>query len=364
VPIDDAGGCDQPKHKQMTDGFSVQEPIAFDAQGYLYGTVFNDNQLVRLTPTGSVEPKNTTSVTTGAITVEPPGLPTSKIFFTTTGEYLYSLQVEAYGQGSNINEGHTCSGEDFRYIFHRPLDPSRPSYREIVGTRGDLVVTLDPLVGDCTATLLSGLKKPHGIAEDANRNLYVADALAGQIWRIVPTGQSHVVASGLSFPTGIVFDPTSGLLFVSETTANKVVTIPPASSTCPTGVALMGAPNRQSHLTALHAVRGQVLNQTAAGQEYTRLFYQHSAEVAYLLVRHPELRRSARDLLSGIQPALQALLTNEPASLNSADVSGIERFITALNSQASPALQADLQAFQSQLRHGTALAEIGLSIAE
>jgi sugar lactone lactonase YvrE len=84
---------------------------------------------------------------------------------------------------------------------------------------------------------------PAGLAVDGRGNLFVADANAGEIWRVdATTNKTTVAASSLNVPGDIAFDP-KGDLFVSEQGLTRLIELPqlgdPASAislTPPVGV--------------------------------------------------------------------------------------------------------------------------------
>jgi sugar lactone lactonase YvrE len=84
--------------------------------------------------------------------------------------------------------------------------------------------------------MLARFKSPQGITGDPAGNLYVADTLNHSIRKITPSGEVTTLAgtgspgnvndigwfASFSNPTGIVYDPVSGCLFVADT-GNRVI---------------------------------------------------------------------------------------------------------------------------------------------
>lgn len=58
----------------------------------------------------------------------------------------------------------------------------------------------------------------------------------------------------------------------------------------------------------LRQLRDQLWSKTDAGQHYTNLFEEHSLRMSYLLLREPELRHQASQILYEFAPGIQALL--------------------------------------------------------
>lgn len=65
--------------------------------------------------------------------------------------------------------------------------------------------------------------RPTGLAADEAGNLYVADTLQNAIRKITPDGTVTTYAAGLNDPTGLCWK--NGVLYVAETSANRIVKI-------------------------------------------------------------------------------------------------------------------------------------------
>ena len=201
--------------------------IVFDAAGDLYGLESNSQYMYRLGTAGEVSKMrfgNISGLRTG-ITVETPGLPSNKLFFSYwdgSHNEIGSIDINQFipGGSTSYDDGpYTCG--DFRFLFYRQ------SVGGIAGTYGDSLVNINPSDGSCT-TMLSGFVQPNGIAEDDVGNIYVADTGTGTIIKITPLAQSEVIASSLRSPIGLVYDSQTKLLFVSENEIGRisVITIP------------------------------------------------------------------------------------------------------------------------------------------
>ena len=74
-----------------------------------------------------------------------------------------------------------------------------------------------------TAVLSTAIGKPESLAVDASGNVYVGDAAAGTVIEIAhDTNVATTVASGLTNPTGLAFDPAGDLFLVDSGTAELV----------------------------------------------------------------------------------------------------------------------------------------------
>lgn len=239
VPISADGTAGGPP-VVVTNGFPLSDDIDFDALGNLYGVDPTAGTIVRLTSLGTIE---TTRIVwggnqlSGAIAIEPPGLPVNKIYFVVGNSRpdLYSLQIVLFPDWYAWYIGRSC--ERFRFLHHRL------SLNELVGTGNDKLVFVNPTTGECTM-LASGLQQASGIAEDLDGNLYVADTLAKTVTKITPLGQVEVIAAGLASPTGLSFDAATGLLFVSETDGGRITTLPAGAATADLSITYnSGSPN-------------------------------------------------------------------------------------------------------------------------
>jgi sugar lactone lactonase YvrE len=78
--------------------------------------------------------------------------------------------------------------------------------------------------GDGTGTLAK-FDLPTGITIDNAGNLYVADQNSGRIRKITPSAVVTTLAVGLAGPTGLVFDNTTGDLYIAEAGSNRIFVI-------------------------------------------------------------------------------------------------------------------------------------------
>ncbi|GFO54602.1 hypothetical protein GMSM_16090 [Geomonas sp. Red276] len=67
---------------------------------------------------------------------------------------------------------------------------------------------------------------PIGLAEDASGRLYITDSEAGAVYRYdLATGQLSLFMGKLARPTGIAYNSINHLLYISETTAHRVLAV-------------------------------------------------------------------------------------------------------------------------------------------
>jgi sugar lactone lactonase YvrE len=210
----------------VTDQFVPVAGVVFDANGNLYGVseYSADTYAFILSTGGSVCASKVTGeqIQSFPIAIESPGLSNNRMFLIGDSNDLRSAPLsfvtcqQAFYNG-DIKIGELCG--QFRYFLYRP------NRADLVGTYGDKVVSVNIGNGSCS-TLVSGLIQPNGLAEDAEGNLFIADTGAGKIFKRDILGVTSEIAKGLNGPTGLFFDSETGLLFISETNAGKIIAIP------------------------------------------------------------------------------------------------------------------------------------------
>lgn len=161
--------------------------------------------------------------------IEAPAISSSRLFIAGASyyAYLYHNLLSELSCGGYLYPDNTQSCGPFRYMYYRA------SRADLVGSKDNAVFSININSGNCTP-LVSNLVQPNGLADDEQGNLYIADTGAGKIIKRTPLGQVIEIAKGLSSPSGLVWDKQTGRLFVAETAANRV-------STIPSGVALAGS---------------------------------------------------------------------------------------------------------------------------
>ncbi|HEX3817330.1 MAG TPA: hypothetical protein VHW03_03475 [Chthoniobacterales bacterium] len=77
--------------------------------------------------------------------------------------------------------------------------------------------------------LASGLVNPSGVAFDALANFYVADYGANAVYKFTPDGTKSTFASSLNQPYGLAFN-SAGILFVADNGSGQILKITPAGA--------------------------------------------------------------------------------------------------------------------------------------
>ena len=236
-------------HDVLLDVEGTIDNIAFNANDVLFVAVGADNQLIRINPNG-----HTRTITRGGlglpgdVAVSPDGTvwvtelfamrgftrgkqPTTSFYdrFPLPGQaFSGAMSVSADGDNLIITSGFAGSLQ--------VLDPATGAVsldiRNLAGVTNAIrhaggIVATQLLAGNVvnaenpSEVVLDGLAVPVGLASDGN-TLYVGDWAFGNIWAVGDGGAS-LLASGLSFPEGMVVDGTR--LLVVETGKQQVTAI-------------------------------------------------------------------------------------------------------------------------------------------
>jgi len=112
----------------------------------------------------------------------------------------------------------------------------------------------------------------------------------------------------------------------------------------------------------LYQVRDEYLSKTQLGLEYTELYYEHTKEIAHILINDDKLYQQGYEILKSLEPALEDLLDgNGDLNITAAQISEIQSFLDGMDAQANPALQ---EAIQDEMEDRPLEALIGLSLAD
>ncbi len=97
----------------------------------------------------------------------------------------------------------------------------------------------------------------------------------------------------------------------------------------------------QAQAVLLYRVRDEVLNQTVEGQHYINAYYAHSADLAQIMLSHPDLEEQGLDVVDLFTPNLQALVDGQGSSvtITAEQVQQLQAFLDALLPYASPEFQ-------------------------
>jgi hypothetical protein len=95
----------------------------------------------------------------------------------------------------------------------------------------------------------------------------------------------------------------------------------------------------------IYRVRDEIMSTTGEGQQLTDLYYQHSLEIATLMLADTDLYDQGFEALDAFLPGLQALVdgNGETVTITAGQVSAAQAFLDELSASGSPELQQAIQ---------------------
>jgi Zn-dependent metalloprotease len=133
---------------------------------------------------------------------------------------------------------------------------------------------------------------------------------------------------------------------------------------CPVLFTLQNHPEAESVERALYAFRDDVLGSSLTGKFYTRLFYQHAAEVTRLLQNDAKLRDQALDLMLRLAPSVEAVASGRRAEVSVADLSDASRLLDSLSARASWSLKLAIWWIRPRLMNQAVVAGFGFDVVK
>lgn len=121
-------------------------------------------------------------------------------------------------------------------------------------------------------------------------------------------------------------------------------------------------PGRQA--ASLRQYRDEVLSRTDRGRFYTRLYYEHGAEVVHLALTHPHIGAALTDALARYGPLIGQLGASRRAEITDRDLSEVKGIIDAIRAHASDRLRGTLDRLGNDLEDARALEELGFALVE
>jgi len=136
----------------------------------------------------------------------------------------------------------------------------------------------------------------------------------------------------------------------------------PTVNTLTTSERLVKAVDLAEFAVLLYQVRDEYLSQTQQGINYTELYYEHTKDIAHILINDNVLYQQGYEIMKSLEPALIDLLDgNGDLKIAASQVSEIQSFLDGLVAQAQPALQ---EAIQAEREDRSLESLIGLSFTE
>ncbi|MFA6451549.1 MAG: SMP-30/gluconolactonase/LRE family protein [bacterium] len=140
--------------------------------------------------------------------------PDGKMYTIDNGSKIYEVvddtTVKLFAEGLTKAAGLACG-------------PKGDLYAAEYGAGSVAMVSAD---GKTKKTLASGFKNPNGIAAASDGSVYMSDSTAGVVVKILPDGTVEKLLDGINFANGLLLSPDESLLYIAQTTPNKVIVTP------------------------------------------------------------------------------------------------------------------------------------------
>jgi|GEM_PF-1039120 len=111
----------------------------------------------------------------------------------------------------------------------------------------------------------------------------------------------------------------------------------------------------------LRSFRDQVLARNSRGEELSRSYYEHTAELALIILRDRELYREVMDVTLQLLPAVELTLQGSVVSIDSNAENKIAVLCAKIAQKASPDLRKAVEKISADVRTGRLLRELGLT---
>ena len=124
---------------------------------------------------------------------------------------------------------------------------------------------------------------------------------------------------------------------------------------------LLSQPDPVELASLIYRIRDEVMSNTSVGKQLTSLYYDHSAEIAALMLSDEKLYNQGFATLDLFTPGLQALADGKgvTATITAEQVDAVQVFLDELTTRGSPKLQ---QAIQKERERRPLEAMIGMSM--
>jgi formate dehydrogenase maturation protein FdhE len=122
--------------------------------------------------------------------------------------------------------------------------------------------------------------------------------------------------------------------------------------------------NKEKNLSLLRSFRDREIASNRLGQEYLRLLYSNSTEIATLLLHNPRLGKEVRKVINELLPDLRSLLSGKKVSVSKKKVTHLESLLKKFEKRGSPQLKAAVKKVRKDLRKGVLFKQFGITIDE
>jgi len=127
---------------------------------------------------------------------------------------------------------------------------------------------------------------------------------------------------------------------------------------------MMWGKKKYENLTVLRSFRDEVLSKSELGQAYVSLLYNNSIEIAFLLLRKPELRVQTREVLNAVTIELKEQSGNNEICISQSTIDDFAALLDSFKSSASPRLKAAIEIVKEDIANGVINGQLGFTIGE
>jgi len=205
---------------------------------------------------------------------------------------------------------------------------------------------------------------PLGIAVDADGYVYVADTNNCRIQKFTSSGTfltlwGDCVNEYLYPPYDVAVD-ADGYVYVANGGYNRIEKYAESES-CAVS-AIFGTETENVNL--IRNLRDKILVSTREGEEYVRLFYEHSSEIVAIMECNPAIKETAYTLLHTLLPDILSRLLGNRVTVAPGVMAEIEKLCDVLSNKASPSLQKDINKAKADIKNGELLKKFGVDVTK
>lgn len=106
--------------------------------------------------------------------------------------------------------------------------------------------------------------------------------------------------------------------------------------------------------------RDEVLRNSPVGEELIELYYQHTAELASIMIRNRDIRSSIQSLIISSLPAIEAAIENRRITISHDVIQLLYKTCDAISGEANSDLAEAIEMLQNKFNQGNLLSELGI----